>query len=51
MKFETVYLSKMIPEMKQNYIDYKMLVEQIKLVRRTALILGNAYSHLNGIFS
>lgn len=38
----------MVPEMKQHYLDYKILVEQIRLVRHAAYTLGSAFANLNG---
>jgi hypothetical protein len=47
MKFDKRFLAKMVPEMKQHYIDYQILVEQIRLVRRAAYTLGSAFADLN----
>lgn len=48
MKFDKRFLAKMVPEMKQHYLDYKILVDQIRLVRHAAYTLGSAFANLNG---
>ena len=48
MKFDKQFQAKMVPEMKQHYLDYKILVEQIRLVRKAAFTLGSAFADLNG---
>lgn len=48
MKFDRRFLASMVPEMKQHYLDYKILVEQIRLVRKAAFTLGSAFADLNG---
>lgn len=48
MKFDKRFLAKMVPEMKQYYMDYQILVEQIRLVRKAAYTLGSAFADLNG---
>lgn len=48
MKFDKRFLAKMVPEMKQYYMDYQLLVEQIRLVRKAAYTLGSAFADLNG---
>lgn len=48
MKFDKRFLAKMVPEMKQHYLDYQLLVEQIRLVRKAAYTLGSAFADLNG---
>lgn len=48
MKFDKRFLAKMVPEMKQYYMDYQLLVAQIRLVRKAAYTLGSAFADLNG---
>jgi SPX domain protein involved in polyphosphate accumulation len=48
VKFAKRFFYQVIPEWKDQYIDYRALYRQIKAVKASVLDLAKAYAHIKG---